>query len=58
LDVPDQSSPLPAAPSGGPRRGHQPGSVAVALILALAAVLAAVVGARASIVSNHASDVW
>lgn len=40
------------------RPGHQRGNGTVAVLLAIAAVVAALVGARASVVSSNASDVW
>jgi hypothetical protein len=40
------------------RHGRQGGNSAVAVLLAIAAIVAAVVGTRASVVSNDASDAW
>lgn len=40
------------------RSGREPGNVAVALVLALAAITAAAIGARASVTSGNAADAW
>ena len=60
--APDSGSAVLAGGGGhdgaAPRRGHQGGNTTVAVLLAIAAIVAAVIGTRASIVSNEASDVW
>jgi hypothetical protein len=50
--------PAPAGRSPRLRHGRRPGNGAVAVVLAAAAVVAAVVGTRAAMISNNATDAW
>jgi hypothetical protein len=54
---PPVARPVPADTDGSDARGEK-GSRGVALLLAIAAVIAAIITARASLVSNDASDAW
>ncbi len=58
MDQEQMSPPSAEGDRAGARHGYQPGNVAVAVVLAVAAIAAALVGTRASMISNNASNAW